>query len=112
MSSNCEVVRIRPLGTDDNGDPIEGDPDELALMGCMAAPRSSENIDARGRGGVVVGLSLFTPYAADVVHGDLFRITGLGPSDGLYKLEGEAGAWKGLSGWEAGTEIALERAAG
>lgn len=106
--SNCTVVRVRPLGFDDNGDPIDGDPDRLAIPGCSAAPRSSSDITDRGRQGVVVGLTLYTPHGADIVHTDLVEVDGV-----PYEVDGEAGAWKSpFTQWEAGIEIALKRAAG
>lgn len=111
--SNCTVVRVRPLGTDDNGDPIEGTPSELTIPGCTFAPRLSSNIDARGRAGVIVGLTLYTPPEPDIVHGDLLRITGAGQSSGTYEIDGEVGVWDSTySDWQPGAEIALRRAAG
>jgi hypothetical protein len=106
--SNCTVVRVRPLGYDDNGDPIAGEPNRLAIDGCAVAPRSTSDITDRGRHGVIVGLSLFTPYGADIVHSDLLEVDGV-----TYEVDGEAGPWKSpFTQWEAGMEIALKRAAG
>lgn len=106
--SNCTVVRIRPLGFDDYGDPVEGDPNRLTLDNCAVAPRSSSDITERGRQGVIVGLSLFAPYGSDVIHSDLLEVDGV-----LYEVDGEAGPWKSpFTEWEAGLEIALRRAAG
>ncbi len=115
MIGNATVTRIRmdPGGIDVYGDPVDSDADEEALAGCGVAPRSTSDIDDRGRQGVIVGLSLYTPYGADVLYTDQFRVEGLGSLDGTYEVDGEAGQWKSpLSSWEAGTEIALKRAQG
>lgn len=108
VSENCTAVRVRPLGYDDNGDPIEGDPDRLDLEGCTVAPRSSGDIADRGRQGVIGGLSLYAPYGVDIVHTDLVEVDGV-----LYEVDGDPGPWKSpFTEWEAGVEIALKRAAG
>jgi hypothetical protein len=102
------VVRVRPLGYDDNGDPIEGEASRLTIDGCAVAPRSSSDITDRGRQGVIVGLSLFAPYGADITHGDRVEVDGV-----PYEVDGEAGSWKNpFTEWEAGVEVALRRAAG
>lgn len=103
------IVRIRPSSIDAlTGDPTEETPNRLTITDAFVAPRSSANIDDRGRAGVIVGLSLFAPYGADIVHGDQVEVDGV-----LYNLDGDAGQWKsGLTGWEAGCEVALVRAAG
>lgn len=108
MMANCTVVRLRPLGTDDNGDPIDGEPNRLSIDGCSVAPRTSADINGRGRQGVIVGLSLYTPFGADIVHTDQLEVDGV-----LYDVDGDAGPWKSpFTQWEAGMEIALTRAAG
>lgn len=108
MTTNCAVVRVRPLGFDANGDPIEGEPNRLTIDGCSIAPRTTVDITDRGRHGVVVGLSLFTPYGVDVVHTDLLEVDGV-----EYEVDGDAGPWKSpFTQWEAGMELALRRAAG
>jgi hypothetical protein len=107
------IVRIRPLGFDDNGDPIEGEPDRLTLEGAFVAPRSSTDVDDRGRAGLVVGWSLFGQYGADVLHSDQIELTDEPAPDGIYEVDGDAGQWKNpLTGWEAGSEVALVRALG
>lgn len=113
--SNATVVRVRSTttGTDSLGDPITTEA-RVTLADCIVAPRSgfagssSGDITERARQGVIVGLSLYAPFDADVVHTDQLEVDGV-----LYEVDGEAGRWKQpWSGWEAGCEIALKRAAG
>lgn len=105
--SNATVVRVRGVALDEYGDP-SGSPEEETLDGCIVAPRTSSDVDDRGRQGVVVGLSLFAPFGTDITHTDQLRVDGV-----LYEIDGEPGRWKSpFSGWEAGVEVALRRAAG
>lgn len=107
MTGNATIVRIRPAGRDKYGTPLSGDT-RTNLDGCFVAPRSSEDTDDRGRQGVVVGMSLYGPYGTDLVHTDLVEVDGV-----RYELEGDPGQWKNpLTGWEAGFEQAIRRAAG
>lgn len=108
------IIRLRGPGKDTRtGDPIAGTPGQIEVPDAFVAPRSSSDINDRGRDGVIVGLSLFAPFGVDVIHGDQIRIIDETPFDGLYDVEGEAGQWKQpWSRWEAGCEIALVRATG
>lgn len=102
------IVRIRPPGYDDNGDPIETVPTRREICDAFTAPRVSSDITDRGRAGVIVGLSLFAPYGTDLLHTDQVEVDGV-----LYDVDGEAGQWKNpFTGWKAGAEVALKRAAG
>lgn len=102
------IVRVRPPGYDEFGDPIEGEPTRLTLAEAFTAPRTSSDIDERGRSGVVVGWTLFAPYGTDIVHTDIIEVDGV-----PYEVDGEAGQWKNpLTDWEAGCEVALKLAAG
>lgn len=104
------VVRVRstPGGTDAYGDPIEGTETRTTIADAFTAPRTSDDIDGRGRAGVIIGLTLFAPYGTDIEPDDDFEIDGT-----LYRIEGVAGEWMNpLTDWEAGTTVALERAAG
>lgn len=110
MLANATIARIRrtPGGTDDYGDPIEGTESRAVMEDWAVAPRSSSDITDRGRAGVIVGYTLYTPHDADFVHTDLVEVDG-----DLYEIEGVVGHWKSpLSTWAAGTETALRRAAG
>lgn len=105
--SNATVVRIRGESFDQYGDPT-GTPDDETLDGCMVAPRTSTDVDGRGRQGVVVGLTLYAPYGTDIVATDQLTVDGE-----PYEIDGEPGPWKSpFSGWEAGIEVALTRAEG
>jgi hypothetical protein len=111
--NNATVVRVRGAGYDDNGDPIAGTPTRTTIAGCTIAPRSqfggaSSDISGRGRQGVLVGLTLYAPYGTDIVHTDQLEVDG-----DLFEVDGEVGPWKNpFTGWEAGIEVALNRAAG
>lgn len=104
---NATVVRLRGKTLDKYGDPTGSDA-EVELEGCAVAPRVSGDVDDRGRQGVVVGLSLYAPHGTDLLHTDRVKVDGV-----VYEIDGEPGAWKSpFSGWEAGIEVALKRAAG
>jgi hypothetical protein len=110
LTTNATIVRVRrsPGGHDDNGDPIPSTEARTTMTDWAVAPRESENIDQRGRAGVIVGLTLLTPYDADLERTDLLEVDA-----DLYEIEGDVGAYKSpLSGWEAGTSTALRRAQG
>jgi hypothetical protein len=107
--TNATVVRVRPAGDADKyGDPTDTDPDRTTLDGCIVAPRTSGDIDDRGRAGVTIGLTLFGPYGTDLLHPDQVEVDGI-----LYDIDGDPGQWKHpRTGREAGMEVALKRAIG
>lgn len=109
MSSNCTAVRVRPPGVDvRTGDPLEDEPGRVTLVDPIFAPVSSADINDRGRSGVTVDGTLFLHYGADLIHTDQVEIDGV-----LYDVVGELGQWKNpFTGWNAGSEVALKRAAG
>lgn len=111
MRANATIVRVRknPGGLDAYGDPAESTETRTTMTDWAVYPRTSEDNADHGRNGVIVGLGLLTPYAADLnPDTDTVEVDG-----DLYEIEGVVGAWKsGLSGWEAGTETALRRAQG
>lgn len=102
------IVRVRPAGVDDYGDPT-GEPAETPLTGCFTAPRTSSAVDDEpGRHGVVVGFSLFGPIDTDLERTDQVEVDGE-----LYDIDGDIARWENaLTGWKAGFEVALKRAAG
>lgn len=107
MVSDATIVRLRGATVDEYGDPT-GTDTRSTLEGCFVAPATSSPADDRGRTGVVVGLTLFGPYSADLVRTDRVEVDGV-----TYRITGEVGPWKNpLSGWEAGFEVALERGDG
>jgi hypothetical protein len=98
-------------------DPAEGATStpgaDAELVGAFVAPRTSDDLDGRGRGGLVVGLTLFAPLDADLRATDGITIADEGPADGDYRIVGELAPWKNpLTGWRAGVTAALERTAG
>lgn len=103
----------RPLGRDEYGDPIDGEPERHAISGCAVAPRTTSEIDAPGRTGVIVGLTLYTPAGADLKRQDIVIIDDGDPNPGRWEVEGEPGEWRNpYTGLRAGIEVALRRAEG
>lgn len=104
------IVRVRPTpgGVDQYGDPIAGTESRLTLERSGVAPRSSSDLADEGRSGIIVGLTLFAPYGSDVLIGDRIEVDGV-----MFDIEGDVGKWhQFMTGWDAGQEIALRRAAG
>lgn len=106
------ITVVRPAGRGDFGDPI--DPAEHTIDGFDISPRTSH----RGLGTrepeelgetVVVGLTAYGPFDADILPTDQVRITGT-DWDGLYDVIGEPGRWKNPhTGEKVGIEVALTR---
>jgi hypothetical protein len=108
--ANATIVRVRrsPGGRDKYGDPIAGTETRTTMDDWAVAPRQSSDIEGRGRQGVIVGLTLYAPFDADLLRSDLIEVNG-----DLFEIDGETGPWKSpLTEWEAGMEAALTRAAG
>lgn len=105
------ITRIRLIdgGVDEYGDPVESTEDVIELPGASAAPRTSGDVDGRGRDGVVVGLTVYVPDpSADVVRTDLIGYRGE-----RWLIEGEVGVWESPYGPQVdGLEIALKRGEG
>jgi hypothetical protein len=109
------TVLPRDLGTDENGDPVEPDPDDegFEIAGCGVAPRTSDELHADGRAGVIVGLTLYAPAGSDLRTRDRIEIPAGAPNPGTYEIEGEPGEWRSpLTGWAPGVEAALRRVEG
>lgn len=101
------IVRLRGATTDVDGDP-SGSATSETLTGCFVAPRTSSDVDAPGRNGAVIGLSLYGPLDTDLVRTDQVQVDGI-----TYQIIGDVGLWANpLTGWEAGFEAALERGEG
>lgn len=101
-------VRAAPGGHDEYGDPIAGTSSSTELAGAFTAPREEPELNERGRAGVIVGLTLYGPQGTDLRYTDQVEVDGV-----LFDIEGEVGVWTNpLTGWEAGIEAALRRAAG
>jgi SPP1 family predicted phage head-tail adaptor len=104
------IVRIRssPGGVDQYGDPIPSTETRKVIAGAFVGPRESNDLSDAGRVGVIVGLSLFAPYDADIVKTDEIEVDGV-----RFTIDGEVGRWRHpLTGWEAGLTAALERVEG
>ena len=100
MTGLQTVMRRRgaPGGHDANGDPVTSTTTDLAIPGCLVAPRAEAGEGrARGRHGVIVGLTAYLPVVGGVP----------------YAIEGEPGVWTSpWPGGPEGVEVALRRAAG
>lgn len=102
------VVRIRPPGTDVYGDPLPGTPARTNILGVAVAPRMSTEPTARGRQGVVVGLTIAPPPGSDIRFTDQVEVRGV-----VYDIDGDSiEIVNPFTGWAPGAEIALKRAAG
>ncbi len=93
-------------GYDENGDPTAGSSTSITVDGCLVAPRyEAGETRERGRGGVIVGLTVHAPLGADIRRTDQIEVDGQ-----RFDVEGEPGKWEGSG--VGGLEIALRRAAG
>ena len=103
------VIRhTTPGGVDNKGDPVGGTSADTTVAGAFVAPRESTDVNDVGRVGVVIGLTLYLPYDTDIEHGDQVLV-----DDVLYEVDGEEGDWlQPMTGWQAGTTVALKRASG
>ncbi len=111
MTETVTILRATPGGVDPYGDPIAGGIVEVDVPGCAVAPRMSHEqfaVQARGRQGVIVGLTLYCPPRTDLRSDDQVRVRGE-----TYDTEGEPGDWRSpYTGVERGLEVALRRAEG
>lgn len=90
------------------GDPIASTTATTDVPGCAIAPRASSESTARGRDGVIVGLTVYAPAGTDITRTDRIDIGGI-----EYRVEGEPGTWVSpFDGRERGIEIAVTRAVG
>jgi hypothetical protein len=85
------------------------------LEGCAWAPRTAEE-NEDNRTTVIVGLTLYGPFGADIRFDDrmiLPDMPGAAPQprkQRTYKVIGDPGVWHNpLTGWKPGLEVALER---
>lgn len=102
------ILRPIPGEPDAYGEPTEAGVDRYSCPSAFTAPRMSSDLDEPGRAGVVVGLTLYVPYGFDVLAGDRVDVDGV-----IYECDGDPADWcSPLSGWEAGTTIALRRVDG
>lgn len=102
------IVRVRSNGFDSHGDPITGEPERLTLLDAFTAPTTSNDVDDRGRQGVIERRTLYGKYGADVLSTDEVEVDGV-----LFRVDGAPGHWKHpWTGWEPGFEVPIVRAAG
>lgn len=93
-------------------DPRTGDPlptTTHTIDGCAVAPRTSSETTDLGNA-VIVGLTLFAPYGADVTAIDEVLIPG---DDVVWQVDGQPGDWRSpFTDWRPGTQVALTRQRG
>jgi hypothetical protein len=108
FANGTTVTRQRGTAVDDGygGSRIDWtSPAELEIEGCALAPRQESEAHGAGRAGVIVGLTLYAPYDADIAFTD--RIS---TPSGVYEIEGEPGNWLNpFTGTEHGLTAALRR---
>lgn len=107
-----ETVTVqRPTEYSDYGDPLA--PAEFTLSGVAFAPRSSTELSNQ-RNTVIVGMTMYAPYGSDVRPIDtIIRTNPVTSETETYNVDGEVGPWlHPLTGWAAGTEVALRRVTG
>lgn len=104
------VTRLRAAtDTDRRNDTVYdwSDTDEADIEGCAVAPRTSAE-DNTGRTAVIVGLTLYAPFDADILAVDRIVYDGM-----TYEVDGAVGRWRNpFSQFEAGLEVALKRVDG
>lgn len=100
------VVRLRGLGADGHGDPIQGEPDRRTIEGCYVIPRFSTEADQRAAT-VIVGKTLMAPADADVLEHDQIEW-----ESRVYDVEGEPGRYDWSDGEGAALQAALTKATG
>ena len=104
------VVRVRtaPAVVDVYGDPQTPTVARTNVPNTAVAPRMSAESTARGRQGVVVGLTIAPPAGSDIRYTDQVEVRGV-----LYDVEGDSiEIVSPFTAWAPGAEIALKRAEG
>lgn len=105
-----ETVTVLPgsVGTDADGEPVPDTRTGGDIERCAIAFRYSTEPTARGRNGVIVGLTVFAPFGSDITSTDSLMIRG-----NRYVVDGEPAEWRSpFTGWEPGIEVAARRAEG
>jgi hypothetical protein len=103
------VVLLRPVTTTDRyGNDTVTSRERVPVSGAAVAPRSSSDLHAPGRQGVLVGLTVYLPPGSVVGDHDLVEVDGV-----VHEIEGVAGVWANpLTGTSAGVEVAVRRVSG
>ena len=108
------TVVVRRSGTDPrSGDPLP-DPVDHDIDGCAVAPRASTEATDLGNA-VIVGLTLFAPYGADITATDWVLLPGGDPEvdRDWWFVDGDPGDWRSpFTDWRPGTQVALTRQRG
>lgn len=107
------ALTVHRTTRDDFGDP--GPETTHTIEGWALAPRYSTEPVETGRASVVVGLDAYGPYGADIRAEDVV-VPGEGAgrwAGARFMVDGDPGDWKNpMTGWEAGTVVALVRVKG
>lgn len=100
------ITVVRGGGSDQHGDPLPSVEHQIAE--CTVAPRPGAEDNRQGEV-IIVGLTLFAPFDADIAATDRVRIEN--PKwAGTYDVVGEPGRWQNpFTNRRAGLEVALSR---
>lgn len=102
------IVVERQLYDEWTGDPV-GEPTPHTIDDCAVAPRTGGETNNLGTA-VIVGLSLFAPYASDIVSTDRIYLPG---DPQAWEVDGEPGNWRSpFTDWRPGCQVALTRQRG
>ncbi|MEU5853944.1 hypothetical protein ABZ799_01330 [Nocardiopsis dassonvillei] len=100
------VTVKRAGGRDREGDPLPGT--EHTIDGCAQYPQTSSEAATTGTT-VITGRVLLAPYGADIRSEDRVIL----PDGSEWAVDGDPGPWSSpLTGWQPGTQVALERVKG
>lgn len=112
FGAGVTVTRLRAGRVDDGYDGTRPDwttASSKQIEGCGLAPRVGDEFAQRGREGAEVLWTLYAPHGADITYHDRIRT----PDDGVFNVEGDPGEWSHpMTGWDAGTAVALSRVEG
>lgn len=110
---NFRVVRVRGVGYDDNGDPIDGTARRVDLREVAFIPGASADITDRGRQGDTQAASLIAKTRLDLLHTDQVEVYLNGRTPALFDVDGDVSDWMSpFTGRYAGSQVSLTRAAG
>lgn len=82
-----EIIRTT-TGVGDDGYPVEGSEKTWTVSGCAVAPlKIGEDASPDGNA-ILDGFTVYMPLGTDITGEDSMRVRG-----GLYRVDGEPGAW-------------------
>lgn len=101
------VTRRTAGGTDAYGNPTFTTTTHT-IDNCGVAPRQEGDATDHGRQGVIVGVTLYAPFGADIQADDTVTIDGE-----VFRIEGDPGSWQSpYTGVGRVVQVALTRTEG